>query len=53
MRRFRGHPVHADTLDYWRNLLGHARRGLNRADDPDSLKPLIAELEVELSERDR
>ena len=49
-RRLRGHPVHADTLAHWRDLLHHARRAL--ADDStEPMKSLILELDEELSRR--
>ena len=51
-RRLRGHPVHADTLQHWTDLLHQARREL--AADPDSatgtLKQLVADLETELAD---
>ena len=49
----RGHPVHADTVQYWTELLHHARRDL--ADSPEAraeaLKGAIADLETELALR--
>lgn len=49
-RRLRGHPVHADTLGYWRNLLRHARRELAEG-STEPVLPLILELENELADR--
>jgi hypothetical protein len=53
VRRLRGHPVHADTLGYWDELLRHARR-----DRPAGYKQerhvvgrLIIDLETEIAER--
>jgi hypothetical protein len=49
-RRLRGHPVHADTLDHWRDLLNHARQELaNGSTEP--IQALIVELENELADR--
>ena len=52
-RRLRTHPVHADTLGYWEQLLRHARR-----ERPPSypqrghvLGRLIIDLETEIAER--
>jgi hypothetical protein len=49
-RRLRGHPVHADTIGHWTDLLRHARREIS--DDTDeALLSLILELETELADR--
>jgi hypothetical protein len=49
-RRLRGHPVQADTLDHWRDLLSHARQELaNGSTEP--IQALIVELENELADR--
>ena len=49
-RRLRGHPVHADTLGHWKEVLEHARRELaNGAAEPT--QALILDLENELAER--
>ena len=52
-RRLRGHPVHPDTLNHWRELLHHARRAIADEDFPesDAMKQLVVELESELAER--
>ncbi|HEV2122902.1 MAG TPA: hypothetical protein VGW38_09020 [Chloroflexota bacterium] len=52
-RRLRGHPVHPDTLEHWRDLLHHARRALSAEPFPgtDSMKQLVVDLESELAER--
>ena len=50
-RRLQGHPVHADTLQHWTDLLHQARRQLS--EDPanrEKLKQLVAELEMELAD---
>ena len=49
-RRLRGHPVHADTLGHWAELLHHARREL-AGSSTEQIRSLILELEKELAER--
>ena len=49
-RRLSGHPVHADTLSHWTDLLHHARREL-AAGSSEVLQSLILELETEHAER--
>lgn len=49
-RRLRGHPVHADTLEYWTGLIHHARRELADGSSQQVLD-LTLELERELAER--
>lgn len=49
-RRLRGHPVHADTIAYWRALLENARRERSN-ESPERIEKLILELENELAER--
>jgi len=49
-RRLRGHPVHADTLRYWMDLLHLARRQLALSSDP-SLLAITLDLEKELADR--
>ena len=49
-RRLSGHPVHADTLSHWTDLLHHARREL-AAGSSEVLQSLILELESELADR--
>ena len=49
-RRLRGHPVHVDTLDHWKDLLNHARQELaNGSTEP--IHDLIVELENQLADR--
>ena len=52
-RRLRGHPVHADTLSHWTELLHHARHQLaeGAVAEPEPVEQLVAELETELSDR--
>ena len=51
-RRLRGHPVHTDTVQYWTELLHHARRELAEPEvRADALKGSIADLETELALR--
>lgn len=49
-RRLRGHPVHRETIAYWKELLAHAREKHRRAALPDVVvESLIAQLEEELA----
>jgi hypothetical protein len=45
-RRLRGHPVHADTIRHWTDLLHHARRALSGGSG-EPIHALIIELEKE------
>jgi hypothetical protein len=51
-QRLREHRVHPDTIQFWKDLLSHAR-GVRRKGDERSplLDVLIAKLETELAER--
>jgi hypothetical protein len=49
-RRLRGHPVHADTLAHWADLLHHARRQV-ASGSSEPILPLVLELEKELADR--
>lgn len=51
-RRLRGHPIHADTLQHWTDLLHQARRQLaaGQACPAETLKQLVADLETELAD---
>lgn len=49
-RRLRDHPVHADTLAHWADLIRHARREIV-ADSTEPVLTLIVELERELADR--
>ena len=53
VRRLRGHPVHADTLGYWEELLLHARRERPIGYPPErhAVERLIIDLETEIAER--
>ena len=51
-RRLRGHPVHADTLRFWHDLLNQARQERRRTGEGEpTLDALIEQLENELAER--
>ena len=52
-RHLRGHPVHADTLAYWNELLHHTRRERTPgyAQEGHVLGRLILDLETEIEER--
>ena len=51
--RLRGHPVHADTIKHWADLLHHARKELSTSIGlpAEPLARLVAELEVEMARR--
>jgi hypothetical protein len=49
-RRLSGHPVHADTLGHWAELLRHARRELANSSN-EAAQSLIMDLEKELADR--
>jgi hypothetical protein len=49
-RRLKGHPVHADTVAYWTDLLRHARREL-AAGSSEPILNLTIDLEHEIAER--
>ena len=49
-RRLRGHPVHADTIGHWADLLHHARRELAEG-STEPILGLVVQLEKELAER--
>lgn len=47
-RRWRGQPVHKDTVNHWRGVLEHGRQiGAGPLSEP--VAELIAELEIELA----
>ena len=54
-RRLRGRRVHADTLNYWRELLSHARveRRQNAGAEDGALQDLIAELQSEIAQHEQ
>ena len=47
-RRWRGRPVHKDTVDHWRGLLEYGRR-VSTHQPGEVLGDVVAELEVELA----
>lgn len=49
--RLRGHPVHADTMEFWRSLLAHARAEKRHSGTEASapVEHLIAELQLLVS----
>jgi hypothetical protein len=51
-KRHRKHPVHAETVKFWADLLQHARR-LRAAghDEALAIDPLLAELDLAVAER--
>ena len=45
--RLRGHPVHKDTLEFWRELLAFARSRKRMADESRAeVEGLVAELQL-------
>ena len=52
-RRFRGHPVHSETVQFWRDLLSYARQV--KAEQPSHeeqrIDDALVQLETELSDR--
>ena len=46
-RRWRGQPVHKDTINHWRLLIDHARRGTGQPWG-EAVGDLVAELETEM-----
>ena len=51
--RLRGHQVHPETLQFWHDLLKHARQERRRTDDHRRLmlEGLLEKLETEIAER--
>ena len=48
-RRWRGRPVHKDTIEHWRRLLDHGRL-VNCQPHGEVVSDLVAELETELAQ---
>ncbi len=48
-KRWRGRPVHKDTIEHWRKLLDHSRAA-SRQPFGEPVVDLIAELESELAQ---
>lgn len=46
-RRWRGRPVHKDTVDHWRRLLDYGRL-VERQASGESVGDLVTELETEM-----
>jgi hypothetical protein len=51
MRQLRGHPVHQDTIDYWYNLIAHARKTLRGAPPSSDAAKILSEVSLEFAER--
>jgi hypothetical protein len=49
--RLRGHPVHADTMNFWLELLSLARAQVRSGREVEELEPLTGKLQMLLSER--
>ncbi len=51
-RRYRGHPIHAETIGFWLDLLQHARAlKVEGNEEASSIDPLLAELDAAVAER--
>lgn len=51
-RRYRGHPVHAETIGFWSDLLQHARALKAEGNEETSIiDPLLAELDAAVADR--
>jgi hypothetical protein len=48
-RRWRGRPVHKDTIGHWQSVLEHGRRA-GTGPFPEAVGELVAELELELNQ---
>jgi len=53
MRRLLGHPVHADTLNYWHNLLAHARKVVRSGHAGTSAEKLLGIVSLEFAAAQR
>ena len=51
-RRYRGHPVHAETIAYWSELLQHTRAlKAEGNEEASTIDPLLSELDAAIAER--
>ena len=52
--RLRGHPVHCETLQFWRDLLAHARAEMRSSGpfEAEGIEPLVGELQSQLNARE-
>ena len=48
-KRWRGRPVHKDTIAHWQSVLEHGRRA-GAGPFPEAVGELVAELELELNQ---
>lgn len=48
-KRWRGRPVHKDTIGHWQDVLEHGRRA-GSGPFPETVGELVVELELELSQ---
>jgi hypothetical protein len=47
-KRLRGHPIHKDTVAFWRDLIAHARAEMPKQTPRTQVENLIAALEGEI-----
>jgi hypothetical protein len=50
-KRLRGHPVHKDTVTFWRDLIAQTRAEMPEQTRAADIESLIATLEGELGDR--
>jgi hypothetical protein len=53
-KRLRSHPVHSDTLEFWRALLAHCRaqERAPTSSEAEDVEALMGELQTELATRE-
>ena len=49
--KFRGKPVHSDTLSYWELLVTHGQKAIRQGNPSPEVAELVRKLGIELSER--
>jgi microcystin degradation protein MlrC len=49
--KYRGKPVHSDTLGYWEELVSHGRKAIRQGNPSPEVSELVRRLGIELSER--
>jgi hypothetical protein len=52
IRRHRGRDVHADTMDYWEQLLAYARETLRKGRSGPEVADFTRQIGIELAERE-
>jgi hypothetical protein len=49
-KRLRGHPIHKDTITFWRELIAQARAEMPQQTRGAEIESLVATLEGELAD---